>query len=190
MAQARQPENENRSASSLPERASVYKREVEKVVREVGEHPLYELKRSCSFRNLAEKIEFVKDIQSIAPAPIQPEKFLVVGADAATKTFHAVQNLNEFDEAAVRQLLDRYLSPVPDFELFQMTSSDGCPFVLFVIPKQKSRRILAKVTVEDSINSKPRVLLREGDLWTKGASTGKRLAKPEDWGEIYEGGIK
>ena len=75
---------------------------------------------------------------------------------------------------------------MPDFELFQMTSSDGCPFVLFVIPKQKRRRILAKVTVEDSTDSKPKVLLREGDLWTKGASTGKRLAKPEDWDEIYE----
>jgi hypothetical protein len=186
MAQSLQPENENTSTSSLTERTTGYKQEAEKVVREVGEHPLYELKRSCSFRNLAEKIEFVKDIQSIATSRIQTEKFLVIGADAATKTFHAVQNLNEFDEASIRQLLDRYLSPVPEFELFQMTSSDGCPFVFFVIPKQKRRRILAKVTVEDSTDSKPKVLLREGDLWTKGASTGKRLAKPEDWDEIYE----
>jgi len=186
MAQSHQPENEKRSTSSLPERATGYKQEVEKVVREVGEHPLYELKRSCSFRSLAEKIEFVKDMQSIATSRIQTEKFLVIGADAATKAFHAVDNLNEFDEAAVRQLLEKYLSPVPDFELFQMTSSDGCPFVLFVVPKQKRRRILAKVTVEDSTAAKPKVLLREGDLWTKGASTGKRLAKPEDWDEIYE----
>jgi hypothetical protein len=186
MAQSQQPENENRSTASLPERATGYKEEVEKVVREVGEHPLYELKRSCSFRNLAEKIEFVKDIQSIATSRIETEKFLVIGADATTKTFQPVQNLTEFDEATVRQLLDRYLNPVPDFELFQLTSSDGCPYVLFVVPKQKRRRILAKVTVEDSTDSKPKVLLREGDLWTKGASTGKRLAKPDDWDEIYE----
>jgi BMFP domain-containing protein YqiC len=186
MAQSQEPESENRATTSLPERATEYRLEVEKVVREVGEHPLYELKRSCSFRNLADKIEFVKDIQSIATSRIPAEKFLVIGADAATKTFQAVQNLNEFDEAAIRQLLDKYLSPVPDFELFQMTSSDGCPFVLFVIPKQKRRRILAKVTVEDSSASNPKVLLREGDLWTKGASTGKRLAKTEDWDEIYE----
>ncbi|PYU53217.1 MAG: hypothetical protein DMG48_03000 [Acidobacteria bacterium] len=186
MAQSQQPENKNRSTPSLPERATGYKQEVEKVVREVGEHPLYELKRSCSFRNLAEKIEFVKDIQSIATSHIQTEKFLVIGADGATKTFHAVHNMNEFDEAAVRQLLEKYLSPVPDFELFQMTSSDGCPFVLFVVPKQKRRRILAKVTVEDSTDAKSKIVLREGDLWTKGTSTGKRLAKPEDWDEIYE----
>src|ERR1700674_3677001 len=114
MAQSQQPENENRSTASLPERATGYKEEVEKVVREVGEHPLYELKRSCSLRNLAEKIEFVKDIQSIATSRIETEKFLVIGADAATKTFRAVENLNEFDEATVRQLLEKYLSPVPD----------------------------------------------------------------------------
>jgi hypothetical protein len=156
------PESETRSNSSLPERANAYKQEVEKVIREVGEHQLFELKRSCLLRNLAEKIEFVKDIQSIATSRIQTEKFLVIGADALTKSFRAVQNLNEFDEAAIRQLLERYLRPVPEFELFQMTSSDGCPFVLFVIPRQKKRRILARVTVEDSADAKPRVLLREG----------------------------
>jgi hypothetical protein len=181
MAHSKQPENETRSTASLHERATGYKEEVEKVVRDVGEHPLYELKRSCSFQTLAEKIEFVKDIQSIATSRIQTEKFLVIGADAATKTFQPVQNLTEFDEAAVRQLLERYLNPVPDFELLQLTSSDGCPYVLFVVPKQKRRRILAKVTVEDSTGSKNKLLLRDGDLWTKGASTGKRLAKPEDW---------
>jgi hypothetical protein len=144
------------------------------------------MKRSCSLATLAGKIEFVKDIQSIATSRIQTEKFLVIGADAATKTFRAVQNTNEFDEADVRQVLDKYLSPVPEFELFQMTSSNGCPFVLIVIPKQKSRRIVARVTVDDPSDMKPKTLLREGDLWTKGASTGKRLAKSGDWDEIYE----
>ncbi len=64
-----QPESDKpATSSSLPERASAYRLEVEKVVREVGEHPLFELKHSCSFRNLVEKIEFVKDVQSIATA--------------------------------------------------------------------------------------------------------------------------
>ena len=75
---------------------------------------------------------------------------------------------------------------MPDFELFCMETSEGHPFVLFVFSKQKSRRILARVTVEDESDRKPRLLLRKGDLWTKGASTGKRLATPEDWDEIYE----
>jgi hypothetical protein len=60
------------------------------------------------------------------------------------------------------------------------------PFHVFVIPKQKRRRILARVTVEDVSEMKPKILLREGDLWTKGSSSAKRLAKPDDWDEIYE----
>ncbi len=184
MAQA--PETNNKDIPSLPDRAAKYRQEIDRVVREVGEHPLYELKRSCSFTVLKDRIEFVKDFQSIATSRIETEKFLVIGADDTAHSFCSVQNVNEFDEATVRQLLEKYLSPVPEFEVFHLTSSDGHPFVLFVIPKQKRRRILAKVTVEDSSEMKPRILLREGELWTKGASTGKRLAKPEDWDEIYE----
>ncbi|MGA8776072.1 MAG: hypothetical protein WB536_16890 [Terriglobales bacterium] len=183
MAQA--PES-NKDNPSLPDRAAKYRQEIDRVVREVGEHPLYELKRSCSFSVLKDRIEFVKDFQSIASSRIDTEKFLVIGADDAAHSFYPVQNVSEFDEAAVRQLLERYLVPVPEFEVFHLTSSDGHQFVLFVIPKQKRRRILARVTVDDSSEMRPRVLLREGDLWTKGGSTGKRLAKPEDWDEIYE----
>ena len=184
MAQA--PEANSQNIPSLPDRAAKYRQEIDRVVREVGEHPLYELKRSCSFTILKDRIEFVKDFQSIASSRMEIEKFLVVGADDTAHSFCPVQNVNEFDEAPVRQLLEKYLSPVPEFEVFHLTSSDGHPFVLFVIPKQKRRRILARVTVEDTSEMKPRVLLREGDLWTKGASTGKRLARPEDWDEIYE----
>src|ERR1700723_223159 len=174
------------NSPDLTERVAQYRELIQKIVREVGEHPLCEMKRSCSLGNLNEKIEFVKDIQSIATSRIQSEKFLVVGADEKTRTFKAVENLGDFDDANVRQVLDKYLTPVPDFEILRLTTSDGCPFVLIVIPKQKQRRILAKVTVDDPTETKPRTLLREGDLWTKGGSTGKRLAKPEDWGEMYE----
>jgi hypothetical protein len=177
---------EDSSRSSLADRAVEYRKEIERIVREVGEHPLCEMKRSCSLATLAEKIEFVKDVQSIATSRIDSEKFLVIGADATNKRIHAVSNLTEFDEASVRQILDKYLSPVPEFEVFQLTSSDAIPFLLFVIPKQKTRRILAKVTVEPTLDGKSKLLIREGDLWTKGVSTGKRLAKPEDWDEIYE----
>jgi hypothetical protein len=185
MAHPEQPDKPQ-APSNLPDRAAKYKQEVEKVVREVGEHPLYELKRSCSLKVLKDRIEFVKDVQAIATSRIETEKFLVIGADAGSRSFVPVQNLSEFDEAAIRQLLEKHLNPVPEFELFRMTSSDGRPFILMVIPKQKTRRILARVTVDDTTDPKPRILIREGDLWTKGASTGKRLAKTEDWDEIYE----
>lgn len=170
---------------SLARRADHYRSEVEKVVRTVGEHPLYELKRSCDLSNLFQKIEFVKDIQSIATSRIEYEKYMVIGADDATKTFAPVSNAAEFDEARLRQLLERYLHPCPQFEVFNLKTSDDVPFVLLVIGRQKTRCILARTTVPGS-DLKPGLLLREGDLWTKGDSTGKRLARREDWDEIYE----
>jgi hypothetical protein len=164
-----------KEVSSLPDRAARYKQEVDKAVREVGEHPLFELKRSCSMNVLRDRIEFVKDMQSIATSRIEPEKFLVIGGDATSKSFIPVTNLTDFDEAKLRQLLEKYLNPVPEFEVFRLSSSEGHPFVLVVIPKQKRRRILARTTVDDSSDPKPKILTREGDLWTKGGSTGKRL---------------
>jgi hypothetical protein len=174
------------TASSLSDRAALYRDEIEKIITEVGEHPLCEMKRACSLQTLTGRIEFVKDIQSIATSRIQNERWLVIGADEASKALCAVQNQEEFDDAKIRQILEKYLAPAPDFEVLRLTSSGGLPFVLIVIPKQKTRRILARVTVEDAAGAKPKLLLREGDLWTKSASTGKRLATPEDWDDIYE----
>jgi hypothetical protein len=164
-----------------------YRRTVERVVTEIGEHPEYEMKRACSLQSLPEKLELVKDIQSIATSRIDTEKYLVIGADEKLRAFCPISNANDFDEARIRQMLDKYLSPIPAFEVFHLESSGGCRFILFVIPKQR-RTIVARVTVstDDPKDMKPRLLLREGDLWTKGASTGKRLAKAEDWDEIYE----
>jgi hypothetical protein len=160
---------------------------VEKVVQEVGEHPQYELKKSCRLDVIAQKIELVKDIQSIATSRIETEKYLVIGVDEASKSFCTVSNTADFDDARIRQLLGKYLTPIPEFELFRLTTSAGAQFVLFVVPKQRIRRILAKATVNDDNPGSPqKLLLREGDLWTKGPSSGKRLATPEDWDEIYE----
>ena len=155
------------------------------MVRTIGEHPQFELKRALDLSNLRQRIEFVKDLQSIATSEIASEKFLVIGADESTRQFVPVTNLQDFDEAMVRQQLERFL-PVPRFELFSLRTSEDVPFVLFVVGKQPTRRILARATVDDPAEQKPRILLREGDLWTKGASTGKHLARPEDWDSIYQ----
>jgi hypothetical protein len=185
MPESPQPTNSAQPLPTLPERVEKYREIVERVITEVGEHPDYEMKRACLFQSLSDRIEFVKDVQSIATSRIESEKYLVIGADEKSKQFFPVTNLSDFDDASIRQMLDRYLSPVPVYEVFQLKSSNGHPFVLFVIAKQRSRRILAKVTVT-SDDQKQKLLLREGDLWTKGSSTGKRLARVEDWDEIYE----
>ena len=184
-----QPQKSNGLSSQLSERVLGYRQEVEKVVRDIGEHPLYEFKRSCSLQNLCEKIEFVKDVQSIATSRIETEKFLVIGADAATKSFLPVANSAEFDEDNLRKLLDKYLSPIPEFEVFQLETSDKSPFVLIVVPKQANRRIIAKATVHEPQPS-GKLLLRKGDLWTKGGATGKRIADSADLDEIFEGVIE
>jgi hypothetical protein len=179
-------QTESTQPMSLSERAARYTQEVEKVVREIGEHPLYELKRSCALSDLADKMEFVKDVQSICTSKIELERFLVIGADQKTKAFVSVDNLEEFDEAKVRAQLAKYLHPVPEFQVFTLESSDDKTFVLLVFPRQRSRRIVAKVSVDHPSEKAPKLLLRKGDMWTKGNSTAKRLADSEDWDAIYE----
>ncbi len=176
----------DKNTKLLSARAEHYRQETEKVVLSVGEHPQYELKRSFDLSNLNQKLELVKDIQAIATSNIETEKYLVIGADETSHTLREVTNLHEFDDAKIYQQLDKYLSPVPSYELFRLKSSEGIPFVLFVFGKQPTRRILAKITVNHPADLKPTVLLREGDLWTKGDSTGRRLARGEDWDAIYD----
>jgi hypothetical protein len=178
------------SNEPLSERATRYKKEVERVVREVGEHPLFELKRSYAPDDLESKIEFIKDIQSICTSKIESQRCLVIGADARTREFFDVSNLADFDDAKIRLQLEKYLEPVPQFEVLLLRSSDGANFVLFVFPRQRTRRILARVTVEQETAKGRKVLIREGDLWTKGESTGKRLATSKDWDDIYEDAIE
>src|ERR1017187_691445 len=176
--------------NSLSERTSRYRQEVEKVVREVGEHPLYELKRSCDLRELEDKIEFIKDIQSICTSKIDSERYLVIGADAKARSFVEIDNLADFDDARVRQQLEKYLQPAPQFEVFVLQSSDGVKFVLFVFPRQRTRRIVAKVSVDHPTEKTQKMLIRKGDLWIKGDSTAKRLAAAEDWDDIYGDAIE
>ncbi len=135
---ASQPISGISTSTSLSDRAARYREEIEKVVTQVGEHPLCEMKRACSLQSLADKIEFVKDIQSIATSRIQSEKFLIIGADETAKAFYAVQNQAELDEATMRQVLDKYLDPIPDIEVFKLASSEGSPFILIVIPETEN----------------------------------------------------
>jgi hypothetical protein len=117
--------DDKKTLASLPDRAARYKAEIERVVREVGEHPLCELKRSYSLSSLEERVEFVKDIQSIATSRIETEKFLVIGADDGSRSFHSVQNLDEFDDAKIRQLLEKYLRGIFSCCLSFPDSADG-----------------------------------------------------------------
>ena len=65
MAQAPEPSDKN--IPSLPDRAAKYRDEIDRVVREVGEHPLYELKRSCSFTVLKETLPVLLRSRDVLP---------------------------------------------------------------------------------------------------------------------------
>jgi hypothetical protein len=162
----------------LTERVTRYAQLIEKVVLEVGEHPDFEMKRECSIAATRAKIEFVKDVQSIATSRIETEKFLIIGADHQTRQFQSVSNRGDFDEAKLHDILAAYLDPVPFFEVFEREAPDGSIYVFLVIPRQPSRLIFAKATVGTQ--------LRQGDLWTKGTGTAKRLATHADFTEIME----
>jgi hypothetical protein len=162
----------------LTVRVAQYAQLIEKVVLEVGEHPDFEMKRECSISTAGAKIEFVKDIQSIATSRIETEKFLIIGADDQLRQFQSVSNVSDFDQAKLHDILAAYLEPVPIFEVFDREAPDGSAYVFLVIPRQPTRLIFAKASVGTQ--------LRQGDLWTKGTGTSKRLGNHSDFAEIMD----
>lgn len=144
----------------------------------VSEHPECELKREWRRDTHYHKAEFVKDFQSIANSsiPMEREKYLVVGADETTRTIIGC-NHADYDKAGIRQLLETYLDPVPEFEVLRLTSSAGQDFVIIRIPHQPNRPFITKAAIRD--NNK--TYLEQGEIWIKPGgentgSTGKRRA--------------
>ena len=168
--------NQDESALDRARRILVY---VEEMIALVSEHPECELKREWRRDTPYHKAEFVKDFQSIANStiPVDREKYLVVGADEATKTIVGCSHA-DYDEAGIRQLLETYLDPVPEFEVLRMTSSGGMDFVIVRIPHQPHRPFVARAAIRDN----NRTYMEEGEIWVKPGgentgSTGKRRVR-------------
>jgi hypothetical protein len=152
------------------------------MIAEVGEHPECELKREWRRDGAYHKSEFIKDFQSIANSaiPLNGEKYVVIGADESTREIVGC-NHADFDEAGIRQVLETYLDPVPQFEVLRLTSTTGVTFVVVRIPRQASRPLIAKATIRDN----NRTYLEEGQIWVKPGgddtgSTGKRLLRTRE----------
>lgn len=155
---------------------------VEKLVSLVGEHPECELKTSWTRGTPFHRAEVVKDIQatanSVAP---NKEKYIVVGVDQQTRAITGC-NPADYDDASIRQLLEQYLDPVPEFEVLSLKSSSDVDFVVFRFPHQENRPIFAKAQIRGDNN---RIHLDVGQVWIKpgGAetgSTGKRLVSSRE----------
>lgn len=160
------------------DRATRIRDYVEKLISLLGEHPECELKRDWARNTPFHKAEMVKDIQATANAAATPdkEKYIVVGADQQTRTITGCDPA-EYDDASIRQLLEQYLDPVPEFEVLSLKSSASIDFVVLRFPYQENRPIYAKGQIRGDRNQ---VHLAVGQVWTKSGgadtgSTGKRL---------------
>ncbi len=171
-------EPQQNTTGQAVERATRIRDYVEQLITLLGEHPECELKTSWRRDTAFHKAEMVKDIQATANSAVTPnkEKYIVVGADQQTRTITGC-NPADYDDASIRQLLEQYLDPVPDFEVLSLKSTANVDFVVLRFPYQENRPIYAKGQIRGEGN---RIHLDVGQLWVKpgGAdtgSTGKRL---------------
>jgi hypothetical protein len=171
-------ESEQQSEELALARAVRIRSYIEQLVTAVGEHPECELKRNWLRKTPFLRAEMIKDVQATANSAIDPdkEKFIAIGIDEQTRTITGC-NPAEYDEAGIRQLLEQYLDPVPEYEVLSLQSSTGVDFVVVRFPFQPSRPIVAKAQIKDDKN---KVLLDAGQVWIKPggpntAGTGKRL---------------
>jgi hypothetical protein len=75
----------------LSERIETYREEAQSLVRQGGEQPRFEFKRSVSLirENLDDRLDFIKFVQGVANSLIVGEHCIVIGADAKEKRIGA-----------------------------------------------------------------------------------------------------
>jgi hypothetical protein len=158
--------HEKDKAPKLSERIATYLEQVEFLVRQGGEQPQFEFKRSVSLarENLSDRYDFIKFLQGVANAEIFGERCVVVGADPKEKKFHAVTNVEEFDPAKVSQILAAYLDPMPKFEVFNVTTAAGDALVLIVLDANQPRPVMV---VKQGQTQDGKIRLEVGDTWIK-----------------------
>ena len=153
------------------ERAKRVQAYVEELISTTGEHPECELKKSWLRNTPYLKAEFIKDVQSIANSeiPIEKEKYIVVGVDETSREFVGL-NHADYDEAAIRQLLESNLDSVPDYEILYLKNSDK-DYVVVRIGHQTQKPFVATKDIKDGAKT----YLRASEIWVKpNGSTGKK----------------
>ncbi len=156
------------------------------------EHPACELKRTVTISkdNLGDRLDFVKLIQGLANSHAGTESLIVVGADQKAKSFVEVSNADEFDAAKISPILAKYLSPEPQYEVFNdMRASSGERYVLIVLNKTQPRPIIAVVDGKSETKAggktDTKVHFRPGEIWIK-HNTGLKTATKADLDLMYE----
>jgi hypothetical protein len=172
------------NALSLAHRFDIFAQTVEDIVLRGIEHPACELKRTVTLSKdaLTDRLDFVKLLQGLANSHAGTECLIVIGADQKEKKFFEVTNADDFDPAKMSPILAKYLSPEPQYEVFNdMHASTGERYVLIVLNRVQPRPIM---TLVDGQTDK-RVHFRPGEIWIK-HNTGLKAATKADLDLMYE----
>ena len=178
------PDNSNAESSPPPisERTERYRREIQQLVELGIEHPRCELTQQASISkdNSKARADFLKLVQGLANAHLQEERWLVIGADRSGKAFVPLTNADDFDPAKVQAVLEKYLCPVPNHEVFRLATDRGVEFILVTLAAKQNRPVVARTDAKDD-DGKP--VLKKSEVWIK-EGTGLRLASSEDFQAI------
>jgi hypothetical protein len=168
----------------LPQRFDGFAQTVEGIVLRGIEHPACELKRNVTLSrsDLPDRLDFVKLIQGLANSHTDSECLIVIGADQKEKKFFDVSNAEDFNPAKLSPILAKYLSPEPQYEVFNdMRASTGERYVLIVLNRTQPRPIMT--LIDGSTEAK--VHFRPGEIWIK-HNTGLKTAARVDLDLMYE----
>jgi hypothetical protein len=169
---------------SLSQRFDTFAQTVEGIVLRGIEHPACELKRTVTLSkdDLTDRLDFVRLIQGLANSHGGTECLVVIGADQRERKFFDVSNAADFDPAKMSPILAKYLSPEPQYEVFNdMRASTGERYVLIVLNQAQPRPIMT--LVDGKTDAK--VHFRPGEIWIK-HNTGLRAATKADLDLMYE----
>jgi len=169
---------------SLSERFDRYKEIVEGIVLRGIEDPSCELKRSLNLgrENLRDRLEFLKLLQGLANSHTTGERLIIIGADQPNKCFCHVDNATDFDPAPVSQILEKYLDPLPRFNIFNnLLAPGGETYVLIVLAALQPRPIV--ILTEGAHSGKS--YLKTGEIWIK-KNTALQPASKADIDAMYE----
>ena len=152
---------------AVSERIEHLRAEVQRLVLQGIEAPEFEFTRSCNLGSADKQsqTDFAKTVQGICNALPAIERVYVIGGDQKEKKFLSLQNERDFDPANIRQILEKYLEPIPIFEAYVLTADDGTKFASVVLSSEQSRPIVTRLDVQATDGV--RELLRKGDIWIK-----------------------
>src|SRR5579872_199889 len=185
MAEESQPKESQQQESQQPSaRIQKYRNEAQSLIQQGGEQPRFEFKRTASLKrqNLDGRFGFIKLLQGLANAEIDGERCIVIGADPKEKRFFPVSNAEEFDAAKISQVLTAYLDPLPNFDVFHLTTDDNKAFVLIVLEGNQPRPILI---IKEGHTDDGKERLQVGEVWTK-KNTGLVRATRADIDLMYK----